>query len=108
MTLEEENQKLRAIVSACAAALGNGTVVAPEASVEFMALLPAEFAASIAKQLKGRAESMRAAAAQRCFGRRDTLPMGSDAWLHLGKAGRTIEGIPLEPPHELGPLMQAG
>jgi hypothetical protein len=40
--LKTENEKLRSIVSECAAALTNGAYCAPSASVEFMAKVPNE------------------------------------------------------------------
>lgn len=45
--LERENRALRGIVSDCSAALGNGSGCAPEASLEFMSLLPSEIAAEV-------------------------------------------------------------
>lgn len=40
--LEAENHALRLIINQCAKALGNGTVISSEASIEFMKLLPQE------------------------------------------------------------------
>ena len=40
--LEEENRRLRDIVSECAAALPNGAYCAPTCSLEFMAMVPNE------------------------------------------------------------------
>lgn len=43
-----ENARLRQIISECAAALGNGSGISPECSVEFMGHLPEEIRAVIA------------------------------------------------------------
>lgn len=40
--LEAENHALRLIISQCAKALGNGTVISSEASIGFMKMLPQE------------------------------------------------------------------
>lgn len=48
MTLEEENKRLRAVVSACAEAIGNGSFCAPEASLEFMESVPGEIRSRVA------------------------------------------------------------
>lgn len=45
--LERENKALRGIISDCSAALGNGSGCAPEASLEFMSLLPSGIAAEV-------------------------------------------------------------
>jgi hypothetical protein len=42
--LEEERDALRKVISECASALPNGAFISPKASVEFMAMLPAEIA----------------------------------------------------------------
>ena len=44
-----ENAKCRAIISECAAALGNGAVVSPECTVDFMAHVPNEIRLYVAK-----------------------------------------------------------
>lgn len=44
-----EIQQLRKIISECASALGNGSACLPEASVEFMQMIPAEIAAEAQK-----------------------------------------------------------
>lgn len=48
-SLEKENNRLRAVVSASAAALGNGAFISTEASVEFMELLPVEIKAFLSR-----------------------------------------------------------
>lgn len=45
--LQRENEALRAIISECASALGNGTGIAPSCSVTFMSYLPAEIRAVV-------------------------------------------------------------
>lgn len=45
LATDAELVELRRIIADCAAALGNGTYISPEASAEFMALLPAEIRA---------------------------------------------------------------
>ena len=63
--LERENKSLRGIVSDCSAALGNGSGCAPEASLEFMSLLPSEIAAEVQalRQYLGRMAAMESALA---------------------------------------------
>lgn len=56
---ERERDTLRAVVSECASALPNGAFVSPQASLEFMAMLPAEIA-SVCTALKGGAEAAEA------------------------------------------------
>jgi hypothetical protein len=47
--LQAENERLRQIISDCAAALPNGAGIAPQCSIDFMALLPGEIAACCAR-----------------------------------------------------------
>ena len=46
---DAENAELRKIVSGCAEALGNGAVVAPECSLDFMGKLPGEIDSFVAR-----------------------------------------------------------
>lgn len=53
IALQEENGRLRKVVSECAAGLPNGAFVVPEATIEFMELLPGEIhAVSAASQAR--------------------------------------------------------
>lgn len=46
----DENARLRQIICDCAAALGNGAMILPQASIEFMELLPREISLVIARK----------------------------------------------------------
>ena len=49
LSLRAENEILRAVVSKCADALGNGAFISPKASVEFMEKLPGEITSVVTK-----------------------------------------------------------
>ncbi len=51
--LTAERASLRKIISECAAALPNGAFVSPDASIEFMAILPVEIKGVCAALTKG-------------------------------------------------------
>jgi len=44
---------LRSIISNCASAIGNGAICSPEASLEFMAMIPSEIRLAMARAKEG-------------------------------------------------------
>lgn len=82
-SLSAENVALRKIISECASALPNGAIVGPEASLDFMKMLPGEISAVCATLLQQRNEAFERAASEAKAVRRQYV--NGDAMSPYGK-----------------------
>lgn len=79
-----ENARLRKTVSKCAEAIGNGAYVSPEASVDFMELLPSEIALVCGAMASTTAAAVKAER-ERCAGLADQWSKTGDLLLRCGE-----------------------